>query len=115
MGEPHDRRLVPLLIALAVAGVTVKVLVHGNYCLVPSTFLKADEVGTAETSFYGIPLYRGAGTDHMGTYRAAVWWYESALLAEWAAAVAVGVGVYLLLRWWQRRGASPAGQPHTPN
>ena len=116
MGEPQDRRIVPLLIALVVAGMTVEALVHGNYCLVPSTSLKAGEVGAAETSVYGIVLYRGAGTDHMGMYREAVWWYETALLAEWGAAVAVGVVVYVLVRRWRERGrASPSGLPQTPN
>src|SRR4051812_43776958 len=116
MSEPDDRRIVPLLVALLVAGVTLKALVHGNYCLVPSTFLKPGEVGTAETSVYRIALYRGGGTDHLGMYREAVWWCETVLLAEWGIAVAVGVGVSLLVRWWRGRGGvSPADQPQKPN
>ena len=112
MGESHDLRIVPLLIALIVAGVTLKVLVHGNYCLVPSTSLKDGDAGAAETWVYGISLYRGAGTDHTGMYREAIWWYEKALLVEWGAAVAVGVGVYLLLRWWRERGSAHVSQTH---
>jgi hypothetical protein len=116
MGGPHFGRVVPLLVALLVAAVTVKILVHGNYCLVPGASLKPGEVGTAETSVYGIPLYRSAGTDHAGMYREAVWWYETTLLVEWGAAVAVGVGTYLVLRWcWGHGIASPADQSQTPN
>ena len=79
-------------------------------------FLKIEEVGTAETSVHGIVLYRGAGTDHIGMYREAVWYYEAALLAEWGAAVTVGIGVYMLVRWLQTRvGACPDGPSQTPN
>jgi hypothetical protein len=116
MGWPYDRRIVALLVALLVAGVSVKALVAGNYCLVPSTFHKPGELDKAETSVYGIPLYVSAGTDYMGMYREAVWWYETALLVEWGAAVAVGVGVYLVMRWWWcGRGGSSAGQPQMQN
>jgi hypothetical protein len=116
MGGPQDRGVVPLLVALFVAAVTLKALVHGNYCLVPSTFLKPGEVGTVETSVYGILLYRGAGSDHTGMYREAVWWYKTALLAEWCAAGAAGAGAYLVVRWWRGPGSgSPARQPQTPN
>jgi hypothetical protein len=107
MGEPRSRWIVPLLVAVLVAGVTLGALVHGNCCLVPSTFLQPGEEGRAETSVYGIPVYRVAGTDHQGMYREAVWWYETTLLAEWGAAVAVGAGVYLLVRWLQGRGRAP--------
>jgi hypothetical protein len=116
MGEPRSRWIVPLLLAVLVAGVTLKVFVHGNYCLVPSTFLQPGEEGTAETSVYGLPLYRGAGTDHQGMYRAAVWWYETTLLAEWAVAVAVGAGAYLLVRWLRGCSRVPLpGQAQRPS
>jgi hypothetical protein len=42
------RRVVLILIALAVAFVTLQSLLFGTQCEVPSTLLKAGEVGTAK-------------------------------------------------------------------
>jgi hypothetical protein len=103
----QDVRIVPLLIALAVAVLVLQVLSHGNYCLVPTEFLQPGDVGRAETSIYGFALYRKAGIDHEGMYHQAVWWYEMALWGEWLIAVALGATVYLVLRvrWRRRRQA----------
>jgi hypothetical protein len=89
--------LVAFVVALLLAGVTLKLLVQGNYCLVPRANLKPGEVGIAETSVYGIPLYRATGTEEMGMYHDAIWWYETALLVEWGFAVVVGAGTYFLV------------------
>jgi hypothetical protein len=110
VGLPWDRRIV-LLIALAVAGLLLKVLTHGNHCLVPSPFLKPGEVGMAEVSVYGVALYRESGIDQETMYRQALWWYEMALLGEWVAAITVGATVYLDLRVkWRRRQGRKAEQ-----
>ncbi len=102
------RRIVLLLIALAVAYGTAKALLLGTYCLVPSAFLKADESGTAETSIYGVVLYRETGTDHTQMYHQAVWWHEVTLNGIWAAAVVTGTGTYLIAgRFWRRETIPP--------
>jgi hypothetical protein len=96
-------RLASLVVAVAIAGLLLAVLVRGNYCLVPSTFLKPDEVGTAETSIYGIALYLESGLEHRAMYDQAIWWYEVALICEWAIATAVGTAVYVVVRRrWER-------------
>ncbi len=121
---PHDRCVVPLLIAWVVAGVTLNVLLHGNRCLAPNIRFEGGEVGTAEMSVYGIALYRGTTTDTtmgvyreaMVIYREAVWRLKTALLVEWGVAAAVGVGVYLFARlfawWWRGRARSLASGKH---
>jgi hypothetical protein len=54
----NKRRVALILIALAIAFITFQVLLLGTRCLVPSPFLNAGEVGTAETSIYGGVLYK---------------------------------------------------------
>jgi hypothetical protein len=91
-----QNRKLALVISLVVAGVLLRAIVTGNYCLVPS--FRPGEVGTAETSIFGFALYLEAGTEHEAMYHRAVWWYEALLLAEWASAVVVGAAVYAALR-----------------
>jgi len=114
MGELHDRYVVPLLIALVVAGVTLHVFFLGHRGHLPSIRLEIGEVGTAEISVFGIVLYRGTTMgvhrEAMGIYREAIWWQETALLVEWGVAAAVGVGVYIFARWWRAR--SPTSGKH---
>jgi hypothetical protein len=86
-----------IVIALAVAFITLQGLLFGTRCLVPDPFLKAGEVGTAETSIYGVALYRETGTDHIELYDRAVWWFQATGLGIWAAAVVTGTSVYLIL------------------
>jgi hypothetical protein len=116
MSGPNKRRVVPLVIALVVAGVFFELLICGNYCLLPSQHLQPwEKEYTAEMSIYGIPLYRRAGPDNKAMYDEVYWWYETTLLAEWGVAVVIGVGVYLVVRWWRERGRSSfAGPPQTP-
>jgi hypothetical protein len=104
VGWRKDRRIVPFLIALAVAGLALKLLVSGNCCLVPSAYLKPGEAGTAEVSAYGVVLYGETGADHEAMYNRAVWWYQAALTGEWVLAVAMGAAIYSLLRWWWGAG-----------
>jgi hypothetical protein len=97
MAELLYRRVAPMLVGLIVAGGALEALLLGNYCVVPSSFVRSGETSTAETSIYGFALYLETGTEHTAMYRKAVWWYETALLGEWAAAVTVGIAVYMLL------------------
>lgn len=108
-GKRQNRRFIAILIAVCFADLVVKVLIRGNYCLVPTESLQRSEAGTAETSVYGLVLYREVGIDHREMYRQAVWWYETALLVEWAIGVMVGTLVYVVLRWsWASGEAAPS-------
>ena len=98
----RDRWVAPLLIALAVAGLSLRLILPGNYCLVPSEFLQPGEAGSAQTSVYGVVLYRESGTDVRGMYEQAVWWHEIAIEVEWGIATVAETAVYLVLRVRQR-------------
>ena len=100
-----NRRIVLFLVALVCAIVTLKSLSLGLYCSVPSAIQDAGNVDTAETSIYGVVLYRETGTERMRMYHQAVWWYEATLFGIWGTAVVVGTGVYLVGRlcWYEPR------------
>ena len=106
VGRLNKQRIVLVVIASAIASVTLRILSLGTYCLVPSTNLKVGELATAETSIYGLVLYRETGTDYMDMYHQAVWWYEVTLIGIWAAAVVAGVGACVIVgRLWRPGGA----------
>lgn len=93
-----DTRIAPLLVALLLAGLLVTVLGRGTYCLLPSNYLKPDEVATAEVSVFGITLYRESGPNPNLLYDNAIWWYQAAALSEWLLAVVAGTSAYVALR-----------------